>query len=244
MTVRIVGIIQARMGSERLPGKVMLSLAGRSVLGWVIRAAQESGALDDLVVATSWLGEDAVIAAECERLGVACHRGPVDDVLTRFTGALYDHPGEAVMRFTADCPLLDPELVALAADVWRTVPGLDYLSTGLPHTIPRGMDVEIVSTDALRTIDQVATDYHRVHVTSYAYAHPSEFRLLGLTLPPDTSELRVTLDTEADWELIQEVAAHFGDKPVPLRTLTTWLDLHPEVRLINAGVRQKAVEQA
>jgi spore coat polysaccharide biosynthesis protein SpsF len=210
----------------------------------VIRAAQASGALDDLVVATTWLGEDNAVAAECARLGVACHRGPVEDVLTRFTGALYDHPGEAIMRFTADCPLLDPELIRTAAGVWRAVPGLDYLSTGLPHTVPRGMDVEIVSAEALRTIDRAATDHHRTHVTSYAYTHPDEFRLLGLTLPPDASGLRVTLDTHADWELIQEVAARFGDVPVPLRTLTTWLDLHPEVRLINADVRQKTLEQA
>ena len=244
MTVRIVGIIQARMGSERLPGKVLLPLAGRSVLGWVVRAARESRALDELVVATTWLGEDDVVVAESERLGVAWHRGPVEDVLTRFTGALYDHPGDAVMRFTADCPLLDPELIRAAAEIYRTVPGLDYLSTGLPHTIPRGLDVEIISAEALRIIDRVAIDYHRVHVTSYAYANPAEFRLLGLTLPPDSSQLRVTLDTEADWKLIQEVAAEFGDEPVPLRTLTTWLDLHPEVRLLNAGVSQKTLEQA
>ena len=244
MPARIVGIIQARMGSTRLPGKVLLPLAGRSVLGWVTRAVRLSDALDDVLVATTWLREDDAVVAECERLGVAWHRGPVDDVLTRFTGALYDHPGDAVMRFTADCPLLDPELIATAATVFRAVPGLDYLSTGLPHTVPRGMDVEIISTEALRTIDRVALDHHRVHVTSYAYAHPGSFRLLGLTFPPDTSAMRVTLDTAEDWELVQAVAAEFGDRPVPLRTLTGWLDLRPDVYLLNAGVRQKALEQA
>ncbi|GIJ09624.1 cytidylyltransferase domain-containing protein [Micromonospora andamanensis] len=243
MTDRIVGIVQARMGSSRLPGKVLRPLAGRSVLGRVVRAAQDSGVLADLVVATSSDASDDAVVAECERLGVACHRGPVDDVLTRFVGALDAHPAEAVMRFTADCPLLDPEIVSLVASVYRAVPGLDYASTSIARTLPRGLDVEIIRADALRTVDRLATEHHRVHVTSYAYAHPEVFRVLGVTLTPDRSQLRLTLDTTRDWELVRAVADHFGDVSVPLAKLADWLDGQPALRALNADVRQKRLEE-
>ncbi|MFI7550986.1 cytidylyltransferase domain-containing protein [Micromonospora sediminimaris] len=243
MTDRIVGIVQARMGSSRLPGKVLRPLAGRSVLGRVVRAAQDSGVLADLVVATSSDSSDDAVVAECDRLGVAWHRGPVDDVLTRFVGALDAHPADAVMRFTADCPLLDPEIVSLVASVYRAVPGLDYASTSIARTLPRGLDVEIVRADALRTVDRLATDHHRVHVTSYAYAHPEVFRVLGVTLTPDRSQLRLTLDTARDWDLVRAVVEHFGDVSVPLAKLADWLDGQPALRALNADVRQKRLEE-
>lgn len=241
---RIVGIVQARMGSSRLPGKVLRPLAGRSVLGRVVRAARDSGVLADLVVATSTDGVDDAVAAECDRLGVPCHRGPVDDVLGRFVGALDAHPGDAVMRFTADCPLLDPEIIALVAAVYRAVPGLDYASTSIARTLPRGLDVEIIRADVLRTLDRLATDHHRVHVTSYAYTHPELFRVLGVTLTPDRSALRLTLDTEQDWALVRAVTDHFGDVSVPLAKLADWLADRPALRALNADVPQKRLEES
>jgi spore coat polysaccharide biosynthesis protein SpsF len=241
--VRIVGIIQARMGSTRLPGKVLRPLAGRTALGRLVRAVRESGAVDDLVVATTVDGGDDPVVAECGRLGVSTYRGAVDDVLSRFLGALDEHPGDAVMRFTADCPLLDPEITATAARVFRAVPGLDYLNTSIARTLPRGMDVEVIRADCLRALDGLATGHHRVHVTSYAYTHPERFRVLGLTLPPDRSHLRLTLDTEEDWRLISAVVDHFGDTTISLAKLAEWLDDNPAVRLANAGVAQKRLDE-
>src|SRR5690349_4322530 len=122
--MRTLGIVQARMGSTRLPGKVLRRLGGRTVLDRVVRAARDSGVLDDLVVATTTEAADDAVAAECAAIGVAVHRGPVDDVLTRFLGVLEEREddSDAVLRFTADCPLLDPELVMLAADVFAATP--------------------------------------------------------------------------------------------------------------------------
>jgi spore coat polysaccharide biosynthesis protein SpsF len=242
--VRIVGIVQARMGSSRLPGKVLRDLGGRSVLAWVVRAVRQAEAVDDLVVATTTEAADDAVEAECLRLGAPCHRGPVDDVLTRFTQALARHPGDAVMRFTADCPLLDPEIITLVANVYRAVPGLDYASTSIARTLPRGLDVEIIRADTLRTLDRLATDHHRVHVTSYAYTHPELFRVLGVTLTPDRSALRLTLDTEEDWALVRAVTDHFGDVAVPMAKLVDWLDGRPALRAINAEVRQKSLEES
>jgi spore coat polysaccharide biosynthesis protein SpsF len=245
--VDIVGVVQARMGSSRLPGKVLRELYGRPVLGWVIRAAEQSGALDDLIVATTRDPADDAVEGLCARLGVRCHRGPVDDVLTRFVeavgGEALGGASRAVMRLTADCPLLDPAVLREVAVVFEAV-NADYVSTGLPRTLPRGTDVEIISAAALRRIDALATGYHRVHVTSYAYCHPDDFRLLGLTYAPDASDLRVTLDTPDDWALIERVAAEFGDRTVPVGTLAAWLRAHPEVCALNSHVRQKELQQA
>lgn len=247
MAGRTIGVIQARMGSGRLPGKVLMPLGGRSVLGWVVRAARRSGALDDLIVATSELPENDEIAAEAGRLGVACHRGPEDDVLARFLGALDELgaiPADAVMRFTADCPLLDPAVIAQAVATFRAVPDLDYLSTSTPHTLPRGLGVELASVRALRAIEPVATGYHRVHVTSYFLEHTAGFRVLGLTYPPFDGELRATLDTAEDLQLIKAAVAKFGDAPIPHRELIDWLNLNPQVRALNAGVQQKSLPEA
>ncbi|GID96423.1 cytidylyltransferase domain-containing protein [Amorphoplanes digitatis] len=244
--MRTLGIVQARMGSSRLPGKVLRRLGGRTVLCRVVGAARDSGVLDDLVVATTTEEVDDPVVAECEAIGVGVHRGPVDDVLSRFLGVLdagaddYD----AVLRFTADCPLLDPELIMLAAGVFAATPSLDYLSTSIARTLPRGLDVEIVRTEVLREIDKLATEHHRTHVTSYVYSHPHDYNVLGLTLQPDLSHLRLTLDTEDDWRLIEAVVAHFGDRPVPVRALAGWLAGRPELTVLNAHVRQKELAQA
>ncbi|WP_305785792.1 cytidylyltransferase domain-containing protein [Symbioplanes lichenis] len=244
--MRTLGIVQARMGSTRLPGKVLRRLHGRTVLERVVGAARDSGVLDDLVVATTTEDRDDAVVAECEKIGVEVHRGPVDDVLTRFLRVLdeRDDDSDAVLRFTADCPLLDPELIMLATGVFAATPNLDYLTTSIARTLPRGLDVEIVRTEVLREIDKLATDHHRTHVTSYVYSHPYDYNVLGLTLQPDLSHLRLTLDTEDDWRLIEAIVAHFGDRPVPVRTLASWLADRPELAGLNAHVRQKELAQA
>jgi len=240
----ILGVVQARMGSTRLPGKVLTNLGGNTVLGRVVRAARESGTVDDLVVATTTGSDDDAIVAECERLGVAWYRGDADDVLIRFLGALEQHPADAVMRFTADSPMLDPEIIALVGQTFRAVAGLDYLSTSIAHTLPRGLDAEVIRASALRTIGDLATGHHRIHVTSYAYTHPETFRVLGLTLAPDRSHLRLTLDTAEDWALVEAVVAQFGDVSVPLAKVAEWLADNPDVRQLNAGVAQRALDEA
>ncbi|WP_092549242.1 cytidylyltransferase domain-containing protein [Actinoplanes derwentensis] len=238
-----LGIIQARMGSTRLPGKVLRELGGRTVLDRVARAARESGVLDDLVVATTIEPDDDAVAAECARIGIDCYRGPVDDVLTRFLGVLETRSAEHVMRFTADCPLLDPRLVARAYRVFAAA-GADYLTTSITRTLPRGLDVEVVRGAVLKEIDKMAYDHHRTHVTSYIYSHPADFDVVGMTVLPDLSYLRLTLDTEDDWRLIETIVDHFGDAPVAVRELAGWLADRPELASLNAHIAQKELEQA
>ncbi|MGA8117869.1 MAG: glycosyltransferase family protein [Actinocatenispora sp.] len=239
---RTLGIIQARMGSTRLPGKVLLPLAGRSVLGWVVRAARASQAVDDLVVATTTDPSDDAVVAEAEAHSVHIVRGPTQDVLARFRQALDGTDADAVVRFTSDCPLLDPALVRATVGAWRAAPWLDYVSTAMPHSVPRGMDVEVVRADTLRTVDATATGHHRSHVTSAVYTQPDRYRMLGLRYSPDASDLRVTLDTEDDWRVIQAVVARFGDQPAAIDRIVPWLRGHREVTALNAHVQQKVLE--
>jgi spore coat polysaccharide biosynthesis protein SpsF len=237
----VVGVIQARTGSTRLPGKVLRPLAGRSVLGWIVRAAQLSG-IDDLVVATTTESGDDAVVAECRALGVDVVRGSVDDVLARFVQAVDGRHADAVARFTADCPMLDPAVAGAVIDTWRRMPALDYVSTAMPRCVPRGMDAEIMSIGTLLRVNETAVDHHRVHVTSGIYSAPDEHRMVGLRIHPDTSDLRVTLDTEDDWHLIQKLVAEFGDRPAVLVEIVAWLRANPDAVALNQHVRQKALE--
>lgn len=242
VSVTVVGVLQARTGSTRLPGKVLLPLAGRSVLGWVVRAVRESASVDELVVATTTEEGDDAVVEECAELGVEVYRGPVDDVLTRFLLATKRWEPDAIARFTADCPLLDRSLVAAAVGAWRAAPWLDYVSTALPRCVPRGMDVEVVRGETLRELDATATAHHRTHVTSAVYSQPDRYRLLGLALRPDASDLRVTLDTADDLRLIEAVVAELGDRTASLPELVAFLRSRPDVVALNAHVEQKVLE--
>jgi spore coat polysaccharide biosynthesis protein SpsF len=241
---RVVAVIQARTGSSRLPGKVLLPLAGRPVLGWVVRAALAASGVDEVVVATSTSPGDDAVADLAVELGVRVVRGSELDVLARFVAARDTTAADAVVRLTADCPLLDPDLIGAVVGAWRADPALDYVATTLVRTLPRGLDVELVSSAALDAADAVARDHHRVHVTSALYAEPGEYRTLGLVVAPDAHDLRVTLDTAQDAELLDALATELGDAPVRWRDLVALLRGRPDLVALNADVRQKALEEA
>lgn len=236
-------MVQARTGSTRLPGKVLLPLAGRPVLGWVVRAARAAAGIDDVVVATSTAPGDDAVAELAGDLGVAVVRGSEDDVLSRFVLAREQAGADAVVRLTADCPLLDPALITQVAAAWRADPSLGYVATTLVRTLPRGLDTELVSATALATADARAAGHHRVHVTSWLYAEPGRCRALGLVVQPDSHDLRVTLDTRADAALLAAVVAELGDAPPAWADLVGLLRARPDIAALNGDVRQKALEE-
>jgi spore coat polysaccharide biosynthesis protein SpsF len=240
--MQINAVIQARAGSTRLPGKVLEDLGGRPVLAWVVRAARAAGQIDDVIVATSTeVGDDAV-ADLAHSLGVAVVRGSEDDVLSRFVAALDAHPADALVRLTADCPLLDPTLIDAVAGAWSAAPEHDYVSTVLVRSLPRGLDVELVTAHALRAVDRMATGHDRVHVTSGVYADPTAYRLLGLCVAPPADDLRVTLDTAADLILLRALVALLPDAPPAWRDVVATLRARPDLVAVNAGVVQKPIE--
>lgn len=240
--MRINAVIQARTGSSRLPGKVLEDLGGHPVLEWVVRAARAARQIDTVVVATSTEAGDDTVADLAVALGVPVVRGSEDDVLSRFVAALEAHPADAIVRLTADCPLLDPTLIDAVAGAWAAAAAHDYVSTVLVRCLPRGLDVELVTAEALRAVDRVALGADRVHVTSRLYAEPTAYRLLGLCVTPPANDLRVTLDTREDLALLRAVVAELPDAPPSWRDVVALLRARPDLVAINASVTQKPLE--
>jgi spore coat polysaccharide biosynthesis protein SpsF len=232
------------MGSTRLPGKVLRPLGGRPVLSWVLRAAAGAAGVDQVVLATTTLAEDDPLEALAREAGVAVVRGPVDDVLDRFLLALDAHPADALVRLTADCPLLDPALIAGVVAAWRAAPGeTDYVATTLTRTLPRGLDVELVTAATLRQAGAEARDHDRVHVTSSVWSRPERHRLLGLVVAPAAADLRVTLDTAEDARALEAIVAELGDRAPGWREVVALLRARPDLVALNAEVRQKDVTE-
>ena len=242
--VRVNAVIQARLSSTRLPGKVLRSLGRRSVLSWVIRAAEHVPAIDKVIVATSEAADDDMVANEAERAGATVVRGPLDDVLSRFELAAQQHPCDAVVRLTADCPLHDPALLAQVVGVWLADPDLHYVSNVLVRRLPRGLDAELVRRDVLAEQYRNATGAHREHVTSAIHTQPELYRCAGVVTGEDHSDLRVTMDTAEDAELLEAVVAELGDGLPRWREVVALLRSRPDLVALNAGVEQKPVPTA
>lgn len=238
---KTIGVIQARMTSQRLPGKVLRLLGGRPVLSWVVRAAQESGVFEDVVVATSTDPTDDVVAEAAATMEVQVVRGSLDDVLDRFALVLDAFNPDAVVRLTADCPLLDPAVIRLATNAFDPTE-LDYLSTTVIRTLPRGLDVEVCSSEALRLAATHATGVDRIHVTSHLYREVGKFRVAGLVFASRGERFRVTLDTPEDAELLDATVAHMGDEAPSYSSLIRFLDGHPEISSLNHQIQQKPIE--
>src|SRR4051812_1518480 len=141
-TLRTVAIIQARMGSSRLPGKVLQDLGGQSVLAWVVAAARATPGVSAVIVATSTKAGDDAVAGWCDKAGVACHRGSEQDVLDRFLTAARATAADAILRVTADCPLLDPQVCGVVIELMRRT-GADYACNFDPRSWPDGLDAEV-----------------------------------------------------------------------------------------------------
>lgn len=236
-------MIQARAGSTRLPGKVLRPLAGRPVLGWMVRAAQAAIGVDEVVIATSTSPGDDAVESFGNDLGVRVVRGSEDDVLSRFILAREATGADAVVRLTADCPLADPALISSVVALWRANPHVDWLSTTLVRTLPRGLDVEIASSEALAIADAEARDHHRTHVTSYLYASDRQFRTMGIVVQPPANDLRVTLDTAEDATALEAIVAELGDRPPAWSDVVSLLRTRPDIAAINADVQQKALTE-
>jgi len=227
------------MSSQRLPGKVLADIAGRTMLERVVAAARASGVCDQIIVATSDDQSDDPIVAAARTIAVSVHRGQLDDVLGRFLGALKDFPDNTiVVRLTADCPLLDPSVIRMAVRAFEEA-HVDYLSTIRSRSLPRGLDVEVIALASLRDADNKASGYQRSHVTPAIYENPGEFQIAGISFEPSSDDLRVTVDTPNDLEAVRQIILGMGDRANDRLALVSFLRSHPEVAAINSGVIHK-----
>ncbi len=198
------------MGSSRLPGKVLKTLAGQRVLDHVVTRVKAASRVDDVIVATSDLPADNAIADHCAARGWMCVRGSETDVLSRYAAAVRASNAEIVVRVTSDCPLFSPRILddMLAEFDPSTV---DYMSTNWPdRSFPVGLDCEVMRADSLLGIAESTTDpYDREHVTAHFYRNPDRFRLAGHRCVLPLAHLRITLDTAEDYDrLVALFSAH------------------------------------
>jgi spore coat polysaccharide biosynthesis protein SpsF len=204
-----LAILQGRMTSSRLPGKVMAPVLGEPMIGRQVERLRRARRIDTLVVATSVDPTDDPLAAYCESLGLAVFRGPLDDVLERFRGAAALLPGaQAIVRLTADCPLADPGLIDQVIEHHYAVDA-DYTSNTLgTRTYPHGLDAEVIRTEVLIEAAERAKDpYEREHVTPYIYRRPETYSLAGVARHDSWAALRWTVDLPQDLAFVRDVYA-------------------------------------
>ena len=239
--MKTLAIVQARMGSTRLPGKVLMSLGGKTVLARVVQRLRRAVRLRKIVVATSISKQDDAIVSECDRIQVQCFRGSEHDVLDRYYRCAETYAATAMVRITADCPVMDPQLVDLTIRRFLKNP-CDYASNALVPSYPRGLDVEIFTMGALgRAWREARRPYEREHVTPYLYEHPELFRLVSVKADADYSQYRWTLDTVEDLELLRTIYSRFPNRDdFGWRDVLELMQCEPQLAQINAHVTQKA----
>jgi len=242
--MRIITIIQARMGSTRLPGKVMFDLRGRTVLARVVERVRRSRLAGEVVVATTTKTADDVVAEECRRLAVEVFRGSESDVLDRYYNAADYFHADSIVRVCSDCPLIDPEIVDQTIQCFLDAQA-DYASNALDRTYPLGLDTEAITWHALkRCWREARAFYQRSHVTPYVYESPDQFRIVRVRGREDYSDYRWTLDTAEDLAFMRAVYDRMEDKVgFSWRDVLRLLAQEPELLELNQHILQKALQE-
>lgn len=236
--MKTVAIIQARMGSTRLPNKVLADIAGQPMLYYVVTRTQQANTLDLVVVATSDKPADDSVARFCKINDIPCFRGNEDDVLDRYYQAAQSFQADVVVRITADCPLIDPDVIDEVVRVYLDG-DYDYVSNVLPPTYPDGVDVEVFSFVALADAWHKARwQSEREHVTAYIHNHAELFQIGNLTYKNDLSNLRWTVDELQDLEFVRAVYNYFGDTLFRMSDVLTLLKDKPKLMTINMGIQR------
>lgn len=267
---RTIAIIQARMGSSRLPGKVLLDIGGLPMLVRVVERTRRAAYLDGVMVATTDDSSDDSVVELCRDHGYPFYRGSVQDVLDRYHQAAHFQDARVIVRITADCPVIDPAVIDRTVEAFfgKTLPQdeilshreslpdlpqaenpFDFAANRLPppfrRTYPIGLDVEVCSLSALDYAWEHAQEKHqREHVMPYLYDTVGRFDVLLVNHEIDLGSLRWTVDTPEDLELLQRIYAHFGN-----RDDFSWLDVldlwkkMPGLFEINAGIRHKTLRE-
>jgi len=236
----IVAILQARTGSTRLPGKVLLPILGEPMIARQIERLRRSRRIDRLLVATSNSAEDDPLAGLCARIGIPCYRGDLEDVLDRFYRAAIANGARHIVRLTGDCPLADPVEIDRLVEFYLEG-GFDYASNCLEPSLPDGLDAEIFSFSTLaRTWSEAHLASEREHVTLYITKHPEQFHIGSLRTELDRSHMRWTVDEPEDLEFVRRVfEALYPQNPAfGSKEVLQLLAAKPELTRINAKYRR------
>lgn len=240
----VVVIIQARMASSRLPGKVMRLLGGQPALAWSVERCRHAQTVKQVLVATTDDPADDAVAELCAERGWPVYRGSVFDVLDRYVQAARSVQAEVIVRVTADCPFIDPQVIDLLVTEFLRGEA-DFVANRLPppaaRTWPIGLDAEVCALSGLERAWREATLKHeREHVMPYFYDSPGRFRVRVVEHEPSYGQQRWTLDTPEDLLLLQALAERLGgNMQASWKDVLALIEREPELAQINAGVRHK-----
>ncbi|MCP3028398.1 cytidylyltransferase domain-containing protein [Halobacillus sp. A5] len=241
--MKVTAIIQARMGSTRLPGKVLKRVMDRPLLDFQLERIRMSALLDEIIIATTTKPEDDVLAEFAQNHSIQVYRGSEQDVLSRYFEAAQYYGADVIVRLTSDCPIIDAAVIDQVIQAFTKHKGTcKYASNTVARTYPRGMDTEVLSMPALkRCFDEARSLSEREHVTSYIHHHPDEFSICSVRLKQDESHHRWTVDTHEDFQLMKRMISHLYPNN-PHFTFEDALEVvkqYPEWALINSHIDQK-----
>lgn len=239
----VTAIIQARMGSSRLPGKVLKEVNGKPLLLHQIERLKTCRWIDQLLIATTNDQQDNQIVEFCEKYNLAVFRGSENNVLERYYKAWEKFGGETIVRLTSDCPIIDAEIVDETIKYYLNN-NFDYVSNTLERTFPRGLDTEVFSVDALKvSYNSAILERDKEHVTPYIYTNPDKFKMGSYKGQTDYSQYRWTVDTAEDFELIERLLnAYIGkENELNLITAVNLMKENPVWFEINREIEQKKI---
>jgi spore coat polysaccharide biosynthesis protein SpsF len=240
----LIAIIQARMGSTRLPGKVMKSLFGKPMLEYIIKRVQAAKMVDQIVIATTTESDDNIINDFAKKYNIECYRGSSEDVLDRYYQAAKAYDADVIIRITADDPLKDPRIIDEILLEYINASGkYDYVSNTIIPTYPIGLDVEVFSFQAIRKAwNESEGQFYREHVTPYIWNNSNIFNLKNIEHKGENlSTLRWTVDTQKDFEFVETIYRYLYDENeiFLMEDILKLLKQHPEIQNINKDVSQK-----
>jgi spore coat polysaccharide biosynthesis protein SpsF len=234
----IGAIIQARMSSTRLPGKIMMPILDKPVLKYLVDRVKKSSKLDEIIIATSINKNDDIIEKFCKTQKIKCFRGSEEDVLLRYFEAAKKFSLDVIVRLTSDTPLLDPKIIDKVILKYNENK-YDFVSNcfPLPRTYPDGYNVEVFSMNLLKRANiEAKKPSDREHVTTFITMQPSKFKKYRVDSEKNLSKYRLNLDYQEDFELIKSVLEKL-DKNTDLEDIIDWLDKHPEILKLNSHIK-------
>lgn len=239
----VTAIIQARMGSTRLPGKIMKEVNGKPLLLHQINRLKHSNLIDQIIIATTIKKQDDIIEDFCKKHNLSFYRGSENDVLARYYEASEKFGGDVIVRLTSDCPIIDPDIVDKTVQYYLENQ-FDYVSNTIERTYPRGLDTEVFSKATLyQAYEKAMLPRDREHVTTYIYTHPDYFSIGSVKGIKDYSKYRWTVDTEEDYILIKHILEYFKmkEEKFRLKEAVQLLENNPSWFDINAHIEQKKI---
>ena len=236
-------IIQARMGSSRLPGKILKEIDGKSLLELQYKRLIHSEKAEKIIIATSDNKIDDCIEVLCKKLNILYFRGSEDNVLDRFNKAAEYFDLDVIVRSNGDCPFIDSKIIDKLIEIWQlNAPKYDYISNILEDTFPLGMHIEVFTKKALeKTLEENITKEDKEHVTPFIYRNPSKFNLLNIENNTNLSDYRWTIDYQEDFEFVKEIYKRFGvnNSSFGMQDIIKVLEREPQLSMINSFYKKK-----